>query len=82
MFYWMKHLNINNFTGNMTLSIGWAIIGCTFLVTGIRIIALLKTSFPLIYDDNKTKLVMTTVFLSIPMFIRTLWDGLNSIIEL
>jgi len=71
----IKDPNFNSFSNDYTLSIGFILLGLIFLITGLSIISLLKASFPLFYEDNKNKLIMATTFLSIPMFLRTIWDA-------
>ena len=64
----------DSYTGRYALSIGFTIVGFIFGITGIKIIKVLKSSFPLFYFENRTKLILTTFYLTIPMFLRVVWD--------
>ena len=82
VFYMYKEISnpvTNSLTDSNVLSIGFGIIGLTFAITGVKIIKLVKESFPYFYKMNRRKLIVSTCCLSIPMFVRTVWDHLYTI---
>ena len=60
--------------GYWIFSTCFLVTGVIFGITGISILYLLKKSFRLFYEENRVRLILTTIYLTIPMFLRVVWD--------
>ena len=62
--------------GRVIISMANLMLAIIYMYYGRLILDLLKKYFKDFYGENKRKLVFASVFLSVPLLIRTVWDAL------
>lgn len=70
--------DLSGYFYNAFVAVGiFTILGIILLVTGICMIFTLRRHFKRFYKDFKCYLLAATIFLSVPLFIRGVWDFLT-----